>query len=102
MRSRVMPWLETGMTAGSWWLADAFLPPKTREMNLRITGCRSGRGLRCGKARILPQRDDLPAHFASVGAQRGVGVDRDRRAHALHQRQVVVRIAVEGAVGETA
>lgn len=42
MRSRVMPWIETGMTAGSWWLAVAFLPPKTREMSLRITNYRSG------------------------------------------------------------
>jgi hypothetical protein len=36
-----MWWLETGMTAGSWWLASALWPPKTREMSLRITDCRS-------------------------------------------------------------
>jgi hypothetical protein len=41
MRSRLMPWVETGMMAGSWWLAWAFLPLKTREMNLRITYYRS-------------------------------------------------------------
>jgi hypothetical protein len=33
--------METGMTAGSCWPALGFLPPKTREMNLRITYYRS-------------------------------------------------------------
>jgi hypothetical protein len=62
MRSRVMPWLETGMTAGSWWLALGFLPLKTREMNLRITYYRSMSACSAAeKGGILPQSDDFPA-----------------------------------------
>ena len=57
---------------------------------------------RCGKAGILPQSDDFPAHFAAVPVQRLVRVDGHRRPDLAHQRQVVVRIAVEKAVAEAA
>jgi len=37
------------MTAGSCLLALGFLPLKTREMNLRITGTDQTTRVRCGK-----------------------------------------------------
>jgi hypothetical protein len=61
----------------------------------------SAKALR-GKAPILPQSDDFPAHFATVLAQRVIRIDGHRRLHLAHQRQVVVRVAVEKAVFKTA
>src|SRR5262245_5004385 len=43
------------------------------------------------------QRKDWPAARLGDAAKRLVGIDRDRPRHALEQRQVVVRVAVEPA-----
>ncbi|HVP09230.1 MAG TPA: HAD-IB family phosphatase, partial [Burkholderiales bacterium] len=51
---------------------------------------------------LAAQGQHRPPPACGFGRQRLVGVDRHRTAHPLEQRQVVVRVAVEGRPGEVA
>src|SRR5262245_31358129 len=51
-------------------------------------------------AALGAQRQRRPAPALRLGGQLLVGVDRHRAADLLEQRQVVVRVAVEDALGE--
>src|SRR5574343_356069 len=87
-------------------ISDGRIALSGRRMKISSTAitrmANGASGLRKGMCMDSAQADDGPAVLASVGAQFVVRVDGDRRRHLLHQRQVVVRVAVEITVGEAA
>jgi len=71
--------------------------PRTRRMNLLIIAAADSTG-----AALLAQRAHRPAPAPRFRGQLCVGVDGHRPRDPLEEREVVVRVAVEGAFGELA